>query len=577
MIESEYPIASLGQLIKNLGFDENPFQYTNADQEDRLPKYFVSPPYFASVFGIPEAPRPFIVYAPRGGGKSAQRRMIELQCSRENVLAITYDEFEFPELTRASDIRLHHHLKKIVRSCLVGILLTLKEEPQAESRLTKQDKRLLLQLSAEHLVGTGEIEFEQTLRSLKSLKERFRESWNEWVPITGTLANVLLGVLKKFAPIEIENFGSLSSFRNEEYAKSDSLKHQLRITSTLARRIGWRSIYILIDRVDEAELTGNNFNDSFKLIEPLLKDLQLLESEGIGFKFFLWDMLESTCKNIVRTDRIEQETLFWQDQLLQQMWETRLEAFSNENIQNLNQISEKTTPFTIDELAFIFANHSPRDLVRIGSQILQEQTELDPRSNYLSENAIYTGIEKFAIRRANELFTKERVLKELRRIGQVDFTIPFLANEIFKETQASTRNRLKIWREQAAIIDVERIIDTNSKQDRPVKLIAISDIRVAKTLYPTISIPDFLESKYRKCPSCNTKVLRDWGEPDSSSICQSCQADLMAPTDNIETWKRKEFAAESRYEYRSEIVQIATQSELPFDRFIHTTAAECNE
>lgn len=575
MIDTDYPIASLGQLIKNLGFDEHPFQYTNAEQEDRLPKYFVSPPYFASVFGNPEMPRPFIVYAPRGGGKTAQRRMIELRCSNEKVLAITYDEFEFPELTRASDIRLHHHLKKIVRSCLVGILLTLKEEPQADSQLTKQDKQLILQLSAEHLIGTGEIEYEQTLRSLKSLKERFKESWNEWVPIAGTLANVLLGVLKKFVPLE--NIGSLSKFRNEEYAKSDSLKHQLRIASTLVRKIGWRSIYILIDRVDEAELTGNNFNDSFKLIEPLLKDLQLLEFEGIGFKFFLWDMLEPSCKNIVRTDRIEQETLFWQDQLLKQMWETRLEAYSNKNIQGLDQISEKTVPFSVDELAFIFANHSPRDLVRIGSQILQEQTELDPRNNCLSEIAIYTGIEKFASRRAIELFTKDRVLKELRRIGQVDFTIPYLANVIFREKQASTRNRIKIWREQGAIIDIERIIDTNSKQDRPVKLIAISDIRVAKTLYPTVSISDFLQSKYRKCPSCNTKVLRDWGDPDSSSICQSCQADLMAPTDSVEPWKRKELAAESRYEYRSEIIQIATQSEIPFNGFIDTVNAEDDE
>lgn len=478
MMDLKYSDHSLIQLVHTLGFDSNPFQYTNADQEDRLPKYFIPPPYFASVFGNPQQPRPFIVYAPRGGGKSAQRRMIEYRCSQENVLAITYDEFEFPGLTRITDIRVHHHLKKIVRSCLVGILLTLKNDPSAGNRLAKQDKQLILQLAAQHLVGVGEIEFEQTLRSLKSLREKFKEFWNEWIPVTAALANVLLGVLKNFVPIE--SLSGLSSFQTEEYAKNDSLKYQLRVVSNLVRKIGWQSTYILIDRVDEAELTGNNFNDSFKLIEPLLKDLQLLEYDGIGFKFFLWDMLESQCKGVVRTDRVEQETLFWQDELLREMWGTRLGAYSNSKIRGLEQISEQIKPFGVDELAFIFANHSPRDLIRIGSRIFQEQMEIDANCAVLSEGAIYQGIEKFANQRADELFTKDRVLRELKRVGHVDFTIPFLANEVFREQQASTRNRIKIWREQGAIIDIERIIDPNSKQDRPVKLIAIADIRVAK-------------------------------------------------------------------------------------------------
>jgi hypothetical protein len=321
---------------------------------------------------------------------------------------------------------------------------------------------------------------------------------------------------------------------------------------------------VLIDRVDEAELTGNNYNDSYRLLEPLLRDLRLLEYDGIGFKFFLWDMLQPLCDKIVRTDRVEQETLFWEDELLRKLWEIRLKAFSQGNIQSLDKTSASTAPFGVDELAFIFANHSPRDLIRIGSHILQEQVELNPNSKQLSESAIYRGIDKFASRRAAELFTKERVLKELRRIGQVDFTIPFLANQVFKEKQASTRNRLKIWREQGAIIDVERIIDPSSKQDSRVKLIAITDIRVAKTLYPNYTISEFLESKYKRCPSCSATVLRDWGDHDSSGICHECQQDLLAAEDYVELWKRKELAEESRREYISETIELATQLKLPF-------------
>ncbi len=269
------------------------------------------------------------------------------------VLAITYDEFEFPEVNRAVDVRLQHHLRRIIRYCLVGILLTLAEDTSAQARLSRQDKQLLLQLAAEHLAGLGEIEFEKTIRSLKSLTERFKDKWNEWLPISGALGNMLLSILKRIGPFLWITSAPCQASRTFEYSRSESLKHQLRIVAQLAQRIGYKSVYILVDRVDEAELTGNNVNATFRLLEPLLKDLQLLETEGIGFKFFLWDMLRPLCDQIVRTDRIDQETLYWQDELLRQMWNTRLSAFSDNRIGSLVQVSEPTHPFTVDELAFI--------------------------------------------------------------------------------------------------------------------------------------------------------------------------------------------------------------------------------
>jgi hypothetical protein len=41
------------EFLARLGFQANPFQFTNADEEDHLQSYFVPPPYFDSVWGIP--------------------------------------------------------------------------------------------------------------------------------------------------------------------------------------------------------------------------------------------------------------------------------------------------------------------------------------------------------------------------------------------------------------------------------------------------------------------------------------------------------------------------------------------
>ena len=94
-------MTDLTNFIGNLGFIEDPFRQTNADREARLTEYFVPPRYFSEVFGNPEAPQSFFVFAPRGGGKSAQRIMMERRTMRRNYNVLcypTYDNFNFNEL-----------------------------------------------------------------------------------------------------------------------------------------------------------------------------------------------------------------------------------------------------------------------------------------------------------------------------------------------------------------------------------------------------------------------------------------------------------------------------------------------
>lgn len=266
--------------------------------------------------------------------------------------------------------------------------------------------------------------------------------------------------------------------------------------------------------------------------------------------------MQPLCDEIVRTDRISQEILDWDIPLLHQLWKKRLLVYSDGQISNLNSLSETTKPYPIDELAFIFANHSPRDLIRIGLQILTEQVEINSESDKIQSAAIYNGISKFCSKRVDELFTNKRVLNQLRKVRQVDFTIPYLANEVFKEKQPSTRNRIMLWRKEAAITDVERIEATYKDNSRNVKLIAIVDIRVAREIFPELDITTFLEKKYRKCPSCGATLLRDWGDLDSSGTCHNCQYDLLGEQeDDLEKWRRMDLAAQNKRKFRAETLE----------------------
>ena len=66
----------MNNIYTNLGFDKNPFAYTNADEEENLEEYFISPPYYENIQGDYNSPSSNIVLAPRGSGKTAQRKML---------------------------------------------------------------------------------------------------------------------------------------------------------------------------------------------------------------------------------------------------------------------------------------------------------------------------------------------------------------------------------------------------------------------------------------------------------------------------------------------------------------------
>jgi hypothetical protein len=547
-----------GGLFRSLGFDENPFASTNADEEERLPDYFVPPAYFPSVFGDPTRPSSFFVFAPRGGGKSAQRRMIESKCAQEQVLSITYDRFEFPGITKASEVTLSAHLQRIIQRCLMGLLVALNADPALASNLSKHERELLVRLAGHHLKGMNAEKLQATLDSLKSLKHKVQDFWNEWLPVIGPALNVLL---QKLTGVDIDQLGSYDTVAPQG---GFSQKFDLSQAVELAHKLGFRSVYVLIDRVDEAELTGNDALASFQLIEPLVRDLELLELRGIAFKFFLWDRLETPYLDTARTDRVRHETLSWDDPMLSDMWRKRLSVYSDGRVESLDAIAEELPAYSLDALALIFANHSPRDMVRIGAQVLAEQQEIDAASTTIRQAAIVRGIDKFCALRSRELLTT-RTLSDLRKVRQVDFTISYLAGEVFREQQTNTRNRISRWRREGAVDDIDRIDNPKSDQARQVKLFAVLDVRVAREIMSGSSLLAFLDSKYKRCPTCGNAVIRDWGERDTVSWCDTCQFDLggEAKADSWEVWRRREHAAEVWRERRR--LQIEQQSLFDMD------------
>lgn len=113
----------------------------NADEEKRLEEYFIEPPFFKAVHGIPNDPKSYIVFAPRGGGKTALKRKIELTSEKSyDYLCITYNSFNVTDKSIA-DITLDYHLGNIVKLILIGLIPAVKKEEY--HNISKEDKQIL--------------------------------------------------------------------------------------------------------------------------------------------------------------------------------------------------------------------------------------------------------------------------------------------------------------------------------------------------------------------------------------------------------------------------------------------------
>src|SRR4051812_43184532 len=95
--------SRLDQLLRQAGFNEDPFGLREVDREgrDRLDGYFFQHPLFREVLGNANSPETVILMAQRGAGKTTLRQAIELQCRKrrppvDGVLDVAYVDFSNP-------------------------------------------------------------------------------------------------------------------------------------------------------------------------------------------------------------------------------------------------------------------------------------------------------------------------------------------------------------------------------------------------------------------------------------------------------------------------------------------------
>jgi len=505
------------EFLSRLGLEGNPFLHWDADQEDRLPDYFVPPPYFASVVGDPAHPASTVVFAPRGGGKSAQRRIVESSCDPDRVLCVTHDTFPFSAWKRPNEIRLDDHLCKIIRDVLVAIIARLATVEGLRDRLSPAERASLQMIATLYLEDVTRVELQSSLNALKNLSQKAVEFYNRLSWAYNTLGRSALQAVGMPAPTlpDLKDMGQEP--QRNPVADVQALGH-------LASAVGLDAVYVLVDKVDETASTSNDAAAAYALVAPLLQDLRILSLRPFCFKFFLPDTLSEHHAEKARPDRVQQFALRWSPVEVSEMLSRRLAAYSGGRLTSLSQILEDNPSLRwfVDHYLIRFAEGSPRDMVRILNRILAEQMRWGPRSRCLTTVPVLQGIDSFCAERAREVVSPS-ILSELRRMNRVDFTISETSGDVFKVSSQAARAKIQNWERAAAV----RRLPDKSGARRPAHHYGVADIRVARQMCPDGSLLEFMARKVLTCARCDATLLRDWDE-ESEQIC-SCGERVRRP------------------------------------------------
>lgn len=330
--------------LMSLGFAlGNPFANVEAERERHtLPRFFVDVPGIKEIRGLES----IIIFAPRGGGKSALRVMLANETAphdaSKSVFSVEFTDFDnLLKHARQETLNSEVWTNELLKAGGKAIFSLMLEEPRRS--VSAGAKIKLSQIIAPYLLTPQMLLqlFEQ-LTPTVSLAQ-MDVTWRQFQQLVkdGKLSQLAL----KFGErSDVQLLANLNDFAAGEEPIFFTPVQQMESFCELCKNLGFTAVYFLIDRVDEFPDTANNPALQAHLLAPLLGHLPLLEMEGVALKFFLPDMVRGELEKSgwLRTDRIPMRavSLDWDTKHLIQLLNDRMKVYSQKAITDLGQISE---------------------------------------------------------------------------------------------------------------------------------------------------------------------------------------------------------------------------------------------
>ncbi|WP_437762195.1 hypothetical protein WME77_29410 [Sorangium sp. So ce764] len=476
-------MISLKELLSLWGFSDHPFESYTAEKEARLTDYFVSPPYLDDVLGTARTAAPVVVFGARGIGKSAIRVFIEDLCSTGDkkgllngrVVAVTHDSFRSTLVNGLDGVTLEMHIEAILQKMVCAALAHIAHRlngAQPTKELVLQafpslDVDTFARLVASYYINLSDLQREAAFRGVydyfkresESISDRARWFQSLWstlrVPIFD-IANMIQVVIRGKPQIKPAQLSI-----KFQAAKKDAVLDDFQSLALMSPQLEIDAWYVLVDKVDEDELTDNDASQAAHLIMPLLKNLRVLETPMVSFKFFLWDQLRDILsKEGVRFDKIRNFRMDWTRDELRMMIDKRVSAFSNGGVSTLAELAEQGEH--LYPLIVKFATFSPREIAHVVDEMFREHARHSTVENgaMITPASVEQALDQYCVRRVKDMYPSDKV-RQFARLTSPVFTSSDV-QAAFRISQPNASKKINAWREDGYVKQIE---DTRSMKD----------------------------------------------------------------------------------------------------------------
>lgn len=343
------------EFLKAKGFSSHPFNTFDADREKNLKKFVVLPPYFESVFGIPEDPQPFLVLGMRGLGKTTLKCMIQDRIKEQyhgKIAFVDYSHFPFIQHRNLPEVTLKDHLLELIK------LLTLECCEQASKDQVK----------------------------VKALKSEAKEALFHLAEIFLSDAEKQVYYPKLLSFTE-KLFQSYPAKKGRDFFLSESTQpdkvieqgnYCLTKIMEILKGLGFFACYVFIDKLDETTRTMKEPESAGLLAGPLISCLEILQRDFFSFQFFVpAESIPNLKRCGFRNDKVQNQVITWNEEKLAEVLRKRIIAFNKDGklFGKLGKLCESEIEGKIDEFIIKKSLCSPRNLLRFCNAIFSEHME----------------------------------------------------------------------------------------------------------------------------------------------------------------------------------------------------------
>lgn len=401
-------------MVSYRNLSKNPFaQYSAEEDLEHLKSIYFEPRYYRELRDNAINGSSRILVGQRGLGKSATIHFLFEDLISKSTMPLLITRYDGIPLQENEN----YFLYKILQVLVNGITKQLFKNSKKRKKLNDSQRKQLAYFIELFYDSQFAQEYYEKAREIRKKKRWY--CILSWYNKSLKILNIILDGVSRFGSDIVRRSIGLDSqeiqdavreyFKEAKLPKIQSapmeiiakwdkeqLKQMLDCMLEIANQIGFDSVVILFDKIDEFKDVNSDVDKVANFAKDILQDTELLYTKKLSIVFSLWSEVKKTLnRQNVRFDKFKDINIEWKTDDLERLINKRLLYYSVDK-RNPVTLSSLIPNESDRQLVLKLADSSPRSLIRLLAELYYHETGEDIVS--FSPTAISKGLLDFCLK-----------------------------------------------------------------------------------------------------------------------------------------------------------------------------------